>query len=171
MRLDHVSSRAGGFLCPAGPVGVTRLITRSRETVVSPTKEVTVTVTLNRIETPFLPSPREVDRLLTILHDALDAVAELDPDLLHSSTAAGQAVVALAGAARTAVAALGAEPATVLRTAPGVVVVRDLVAATSLLELAASRAGAPSRSPDLRRIARRADAAYGRFLLSAPAST
>ncbi len=79
--------------------------------------------------------------VLEVLHHALSACAELDPDLLHSTTAAGRAATSLAGLARSAVAALGADPGAPLRNGPGVVVVRDLVQAVTLLELAA--AGSP----------------------------
>jgi len=57
-----------------------------------------MTITMNHIETPPLPaSTGEADGLLGILHDTVDAVAELDPDLLHSHTSAGHAVVTLVG--------------------------------------------------------------------------
>jgi len=131
-----------------------------------------VTITMNRIEPQPLQAGRSDMRgVLDILYDALGAVSELDPDLLHSHTSAGQAVVALAGAARASAAALGAEPGDALRSAPGVVVVRDLVAAVSLLELAASRRGGPSDPRALQQITRRATAAYDRLLLSIPAVT
>lgn len=80
--------------------------------------------------------------LLEVLRDALCACAELDPDLLHSSTAAGQAATSLAVLARSAVAVLGGDPGTRLHDGPGVVVIRDLVHAVMLLELAAA-----ARSP------------------------
>jgi len=79
--------------------------------------------------------------VLEVLHHALSACAELDPDLLHSTTAAGRAATSLAGLARSAVTALGADPGVALRNGPGVVVLRDLVQAVALLELAA--AGSP----------------------------
>ncbi len=77
-------------------------------------------------------------RALALLGDAATTCAELDPDLLHSTTVAGRAVVCLASLARSAAAALGACPGPVLRDGPGVVVVRDLVRAATLLESAAS---------------------------------
>jgi hypothetical protein len=79
--------------------------------------------------------------VLEVLHHAISACAELDPDLLHSSTAAGRAATSLAGLARSAVAALGADPGVALHDGPGVVVVRDLVQAVTLFELAV--AGSP----------------------------
>lgn len=131
-----------------------------------------MTISTSHIETqPFPASNSDADGVLGILHDTLDAVSELDPDLVHSHTSAGHAVVTLAGVARAAAAAMGTEPGTALRTAPGVVVVRDLVAAVSLLEFAASRSGGPSDPRLLQQITRRANTAYGRFLLSVPAAT
>lgn len=131
-----------------------------------------MTITMDRIETqPFPASGKDAGGVLGILHATVDAVAELDPDLLHSHTCAGHAVVTLAGAARAAAAVLGAEPGTALRTASGVVVVRDLVAAVSLLELAASRRGGPSNPRALQQITRRATTAHGQFLRAVPAAT
>lgn len=151
---------------------VTRALTRWDETVVLSTKEVTVTITLSRGEAkPSQASTRDAHPLLSTLRETVDAVSELDPDLLHSHTSAGRAVVALAGAARAAAAALGVERGTVLRTAPGVVVVRDLVAAVSLLELAASRRGGTLDPLALQQVTGRVSAAYGRLVLSLPALT
>jgi hypothetical protein len=140
--------------------------------VASPKKEITVTSTISHIETQRFPTDSsDTDGVLDTLRDTLDTVAELDADLLHSDTSAGHALVTLAQAARSAAAALGAEPGTGLRAAPGVVVVRDLVAAVSALELAASRRSWPSDLRVLQEIARRVNAAYGRLLLSVPAAT
>ncbi|WP_129669062.1 hypothetical protein [Phytoactinopolyspora endophytica] len=131
-----------------------------------------MTITMNRIETqPFLPSNSDADGVLGTLRDALGTVSELDPDLVHSDTCAGHAIVTLAGAARAAATALGTAPGTVLREGSGVVVVRDLVAAVSLLELAASRRGGPSDPRALEQIARGANTAYSRLLLAAPSAT
>ncbi len=125
----------------------------------------TMTIDVERIPTqPIRTSTRTADALLAVLHDTVDAVAELDPDLLDSSTFAGSAVLALAEAARAATAALGGAPRTTLLEAPGVVVVRDLVAAVSLLEHAASRGDAVPAPDTLPQIVRRAGAAHGRFL-------
>ncbi|HZJ05359.1 MAG TPA: hypothetical protein VFD59_07800 [Nocardioidaceae bacterium] len=82
--------------------------------------------------------------LLEVLYDVLTTCAELDPDLFHSTTAAGWAATSLAGLARSAVAALGADPGVALHNGPGVVVIRDLVHAVTLLELAA--AGSPGNT-------------------------
>ncbi|NEE02980.1 hypothetical protein [Phytoactinopolyspora halotolerans] len=131
-----------------------------------------MTITMSRIETqPYPASNSDADGVLGTLHDTLDTVSELDPDLLHSDTLAGHAIVTLAGAARAAVTALGTASGTALREASGVVVVRDLVAAVSLLELAVSRRGGPSDPRALEQIARRANTAYGRLLLAAPSAT
>jgi hypothetical protein len=131
-----------------------------------------MSITMDAIETqPLSVSTGEVDGLLGILHDTVDAVAELDPDLLHSHTSAGDAVLTLAGAARAAAEVLGSEPGVALRTAPGVVVVRDLVAAVSLLETASSRRIGGWDPRALKPIARRADVALGQFLLAVPPPT
>lgn len=130
-----------------------------------------MTITMNRIETQPLAGNTEADGVLGTLHDTIDAVSELDPDLLHSHTSAGHAVVTLAGTARAAAEALGAAPGTALRAASGVVVVRDLVAAVSLLDLAASRRNGLSDPRALRQITDRANTAYARFLLAVPSAT
>jgi hypothetical protein len=87
--------------------------------------------------------------VLEVLHRALSSCAELDPDLLHSTTVAGRAATSLAALARSAAAALGADPGVVLHNGPGVVVLRDLVQAVTLFEVAV--AGSPENSdrPDL----------------------
>jgi len=102
--------------------------------------------------------------LLEVLHDALLACAELDPDLLHSTTAAGRAATSLAGLARSAVAALGAAPGTALHNGPGVVVIRDLVRAVTLLELAAAGSPESVARRDLVRFGAAAAAAYASML-------
>ena len=79
------------------------------------------------------------DLLLTLLDDALSAIAETDPAGLHARTRAGGSLVSLASVARRAAGALGADPGEHLTEGPGVVVVRDLVAATRLLARASSR--------------------------------
>lgn len=130
-----------------------------------------MTTTIIHLETHELPARTDDSaEVLDTLRATVVAVGELDPDLLHSHTPAGRAVVTLAAAARGATAALGAEAGTSLRTAAGVVVVRDLVAAVSLLELARSRTDAPSTPRALQEIRRRADAAYARLLFSAPSA-
>lgn len=133
-----------------------------------------MTITAERLESP--PSrPRTcrgegvLETLRDTLHDTLDVVSGLDPDLLHSHGRAGHAVVNLAGAARDAAEALGTAPGNALGTAPGVVVVRDLVAAASLLELAASRRDRAPATDALQQIAHRADDAYEELLRVLPA--
>ena len=86
--------------------------------------------------------------VLGVLHRALSACAELDPDLLHSTTAAGRAATSLAGLARSAVGALGADPGVALHNGPGVVVLRDLVRAVTLLEVAAAGSSENIDRPD-----------------------
>ena len=77
--------------------------------------------------------------LLATLHAAIAAVCDTDPGELGSDRAAGRDLLGLAAAARAAVAALGRNPGHVVTEAPGVVVVRELVAATRAL--AAATAG------------------------------
>ena len=78
--------------------------------------------------------------LLTVLRDALSACEEQDLGQLHARTAAGGALISLAALARSVAAAFGAAPGPYLTDGPGVVVVRDLVAATRLLARVAPRA-------------------------------
>jgi hypothetical protein len=128
-----------------------------------------MTTTEERIERQPLPASKsDAGGVLDILYDTLDVVSELDPDLLDSYSSAGRAVSSLAAAARAAAAALGAAPGIALGHASGVVVVRDLVAAVSLLELAASRRdGDPDRDV-VEGVARRARTAHDQFLLAVP---
>ena len=101
-----------------------------------------MTATIDRIETDHiettydpatLPSGKA---LLDILQDAVAAVAHVDPDDLGSWLPAGRELLDLAGLARAATAALGGQPGTTVTEAPGVVVVRELVAATRTLSAA-----------------------------------
>jgi len=129
----------------------------------------TMTLTLTRQETaPQAATVNDAEAVLRHVDRTLGAVAQLEPDLFHSHTGAGEAVVALAGTARAAAAALGHDAGTALATGAGVVVVRDLVSARARLQLAVSRGAAPDAGalPALRH---RADLAFGRFLVSAPA--
>ena len=98
-----------------------------------------MTITIDRTGSISGTTAAGTDSLLALLHESLSAIEERDPDLLHSWTAPGQALVHLAALARQATAALGAEPGTCLTDGPGVVVVRDLVSATRLLTRAGTR--------------------------------
>ena len=80
------------------------------------------------------------ESLSAVLNRAVTSLAHLDPDLLHANTAAGRAVVTLASIARSAAGSLGADPGPFLTSGPGVVVVRDLVAAVQLFDRAAHNA-------------------------------
>ena len=71
--------------------------------------------------------------LLRILEDAVAAVADVDPDELHSWCPVGRELLGLAGLARAATAGPGGDPVTAPTGVPGVVVVRELVAATRAL--------------------------------------
>ena len=109
-----------------------------------------MTITLHRIEiaAPVVDST-STGRVLEVLRDALLACAEPDLDVFHSATPAGRAATSLAGLARSAVAALGAEPGQVLHDGPGVVVIRDLAQAVMLVEVAAAGVTDSARSPAL----------------------
>jgi hypothetical protein len=131
-----------------------------------------MTITVDTAQSQPLPtSAGDASEVLSMLYDTVDTIAELDPDLLHSRTPIGHAIVTLAGAARAAAAALGAAPGPTLRDAPGVVVVRELVAAVSVLELATGRRVAAADPRGLQLIARQVRTAYGRYLLAVPTST
>lgn len=106
-----------------------------------------MTVTIDRTETTFDPSygptttnapttPLSGTDLLAVLKDAIASVAHGDPDELGSSRPAGRELLRLAALARAATAGLGRHPGTVVTDAPGVVVVRELVAATRTLAAA-----------------------------------
>lgn len=126
----------------------------------------TTTVDAQRIPNQQLPVAVDVHDVLDVLRATVGHVAELDPDRLCSGTAAGDALLALAGVARATSTALGDEPGTVLRAGPGVVVVRDLTSAVSLVQRTAARHG--GRCPHVpAELARRARTGHGRFLLLA----
>jgi len=74
------------------------------------------------------------DLLRDLLHDALSVAADDTADSFDSRTATGSALLSLAGLARQAAGALGAEPGFPVTSAPGVVVVRELAAAVRLLD-------------------------------------
>ncbi len=88
------------------------------------------------------------EMLLALLRDALSVAAEQDPDRLHSRTTAGRALVSLSALAREAAAALGADPGPRLTAGPGVVVLRELAAATGLLDRAAARSAEDTTAPN-----------------------
>jgi hypothetical protein len=88
---------------------------------------VTTTIDHTDIESRAIAPATQI--LLAVLHDAVAACEERDLELLHARTAAGRALVSLSALARRAAGA----PGTCLTNGPGVVVVRDLVAATRLL--------------------------------------
>lgn len=82
------------------------------------------------------PARRHASQLLGSLQDAVAAVADTDPDELGSRSPAGRELLRLAALARAATAGLGRHPGTVVTDSPGVVVVRELVAATRTLAAA-----------------------------------
>jgi len=86
-----------------------------------------------RTETGSEAAAFEAAFLLDVLHGRIADVAFTDPDELGSQHFAGQELLALAATARRATSALGGRPGMVVTDAPGVVVVRELVAATRAL--------------------------------------
>ena len=96
-----------------------------------------MTATIDYSETSCAPPDlQSARRLLALLEEAVDAVADVDPDDLDSRLPAGRELLDLAACARAAIAELGAHPGTLVTEAPGVVVVRELVAATRMLAVA-----------------------------------
>jgi hypothetical protein len=99
-----------------------------------------MTITVAHAPTRTTGVPDGAHLLIAPLHAAISACAELDPDLLHSTTELGSTVVSLASIARAASRALGVDAGTDLNSGSGVMVVRDLVAAVQVLEIAVTRA-------------------------------
>lgn len=93
--------------------------------------------------------PHDVSRpttgpaLVALLREIVASCTELDPDLLHSTRPAGQAVLRIAAAARAHAATRGLDAGAPLSTAPGIVVMRDLVQVLRLLESAAAADAVP----------------------------
>lgn len=83
--------------------------------------------------------------LLAVLREVVSASADLDPDLLHSTLPAGRAAIRLATAARADAAASGIDAGTPLTAGPGIVVMREMVSALTLL---ASAVDAETLGPD-----------------------
>jgi hypothetical protein len=94
--------------------------------------------------TTFLPSisrTPSTDVLRVLVDEALSAVATDDAAETYSSNRPeGRALLALAGLARRAAGALGADPGVALTSGPGIVVQRELAAAARLLDEAAEAA-------------------------------
>lgn len=120
-----------------------------------------MTITLHRSEIAAAPVVEGASTalVLEVLRDTLLACAKPGLDVFHSTTAAGRAATSLAGLARSAGAALGAEPRPVLHDGPGVVVIRDLAQAVILVEVAAAHATDRARSPSLDGLAASIEAA------------
>ena len=93
-----------------------------------------MTTTMFRTETT---TRTHTDLLRDELHDALDLVAEQDPEVFDSRTANGRALLSLAARARQAAGALGVTAGITVAGGPGVVVVREFAAAVRLLDQAA----------------------------------
>ena len=74
------------------------------------------------------------DVLREVLDDAIDVCARHEDDDLHTGTPAGRVLADLAALARTTVHSFGGDGGTPLAEGRGVVVVRELVTATRLLE-------------------------------------
>lgn len=106
-----------------------------------------MTATIDHVTTTAHDSAalRTCERLLAVLQDTVSACAEESPDRLHSRLPAGSALIALSELAREATADLGGRPGTSLTDGPGIVVVRDLVAATRALGSAVAAAPPATR--------------------------
>jgi len=119
-----------------GLEAVTRAVTRWASTLGAPDQEVSaMTITIDRTETTTTDptAAPSAQFLLAVLQDTVAAVAHVDPDVLGSRHPAGQELLRLAALARAVTVGLGRHPGTVVTEAPGVVVVRELVAATRTL--------------------------------------
>jgi hypothetical protein len=102
------------------------------------------------------------DVLRSLLDDALDIAGD-DAGVDHSSrTPAGRTLLDLAALARRAAGALGADPGVVLTAGPGVVVQRELAAATRLL--AGAAAAADGESQDVAELLAPAQQLYAQLL-------
>ena len=104
-----------------------------------------MTTILHPVETDTTTTYDDPEWLRAELREAVVVCAQEDPDLFHSSSAAGREVLALAARARAAAGALGVDPGTCLTSGPGIVVVRDLVAAVQLLDRATTGLRSPGR--------------------------
>lgn len=98
-----------------------------------------MTTTLTGTPIQSQATPTASGMLLAVLSDALSACEEQDLDLLHGRSHAGASLIRLSALARRAAAALGTDAGVHLTDGSGVVVVRDLVAATRLLARTAER--------------------------------
>lgn len=87
------------------------------------------------------------DVLRVLLDEVLLDVADDAADTYSSRTPAGRALLSLAALARRAAGALGAEPGVPLASGPGIVVQREVAAATRLLDEAV--AAADGESPEI----------------------
>src|SRR4051812_37148031 len=92
------------------------------------------TTTILRPDTTTRTS--SADALRELMHDALSVAAD-DAVSFDGGTVPGRTLLALSAVARQAVRALGADPGIMVLSGPGVVVVRDFVAAVRLLDSAA----------------------------------
>jgi len=96
---------------------------------------------------PATTSTSTTDVLRVLLDDALSVASDDATDSYSSRTAAGRALLSLAALARRAAGALGAEPGVPLTSGPGIVVQRELAAATHLLDEAVD--AADGESPEI----------------------
>ncbi|SOE01423.1 hypothetical protein [Blastococcus haudaquaticus] len=100
-----------------------------------------MTTTLLRPDATRTPT---TDVLRVLLDEVLSEVADDATDRYSSRTPAGRALLSLAALARRAAGALGADAGVALTSGPGVVVQRELAAATHLLDQAVGAAGGES---------------------------
>ena len=123
-----------------------------------------MTATIFRTDSASRTTTSGAEVLLGLLRDALSVAAEQDLDRLHSGATAGKALVALSALAREAAGALGADPGVRLTAGPGVVVLRELAAATRLLDRAAPRSAGDGFPRDLGILVATAKGVHARLL-------
>lgn len=102
----------------------------------------TTTLLRTSTTTTTTTSMSGLDDLRALMYDALSVAADESPDSFDGGTTQGRTLLALAGVARQAAGALGADPGITVLAGPGVVVVREFAAAVRLLDRAASAEGA-----------------------------
>jgi len=90
----------------------------------------------NRTTAHRTTAASETDLLLDVLQATIADLAFTEPDELGSQRPAGRELLGLAAMARSAITGLGGHAGATVTEAPGVVVVRELVAATRALSAA-----------------------------------
>jgi hypothetical protein len=93
-----------------------------------------MTTTTLSPDTRTLPTTSGLDDLRALMYDALSVADDDFPDSFDGGTTRGRMLLALAGLARQAAGALGADPGIRVLAGPGPVVVREFAAAVRLLD-------------------------------------